>query len=141
MGLAKMLPRSDMLVVTTPSKTVQNVAARVASMARSYYLRIAGVIENMSSFITEEGKTYQIFGTGGGEQLARELGVPLLGSIPIDEKVSEGSDNGIPVILKTGHAADAMKAIVDVIISDAIPLNKITDCTVYSDEGTPVDIN
>ena len=62
-------------------------------------------------------------------------------SIPIDEKVSEGSDNGIPVILKTGHATDAMKAIVDVIISDAIPLNKITDCTVYSDEGTPVDIN
>lgn len=141
MGLAKMLPRSDMLVVTTPSKTVQNVAARVASMARSYYLRIAGVIENMSSFVTEEGKSYPIFGTGGGEQLARELGVPLLGSIPIDEKVSEGSDNGIPVILGTGHAADAMKAIVDVIISDAIPLHKITDCTVYSDEGTPVDIN
>ena len=56
MGLAKMLPRSDMIVVTTPSKTVQTVASRVASMAQSYYLRIAGVIENMSSFINEEGK-------------------------------------------------------------------------------------
>ena len=65
MGLAKMLPRSDMIVVTTPSKTVQTVASRVASMAQSYYLRIAGVIENMSSFINEEGKQYDIFGSGG----------------------------------------------------------------------------
>ena len=67
MGLAKMLPRSDMIVVTTPSKTVQTVATRVASMAQSYYLRIAGVIENMSAFINEEGNRYEIFGTGGGE--------------------------------------------------------------------------
>ena len=81
MGLAKMLPRSDMIVVTTPSKTVQTVATRVASMAQSYYLRIAGVIENMSAFINEEGNYYEIFGTGGGEKLAQELGVPLLLSL------------------------------------------------------------
>ena len=113
MGLAKMLPRSDMIVVTTPSKTVQTVATRVASMAQSYYLRIAGVIENMSFFVNEEGKQYNIFGSGGGEKLAHDLGVPLLGSIPIDPFVSDGSDTGTPVILGEGYAADALKSIVD----------------------------
>ena len=141
MGLAKMLPRSDMIVVTTPSKTVQNVAARVANMARSYYLRIAGVIENMSFFINEGGEKYYIFGKGGGNQLAEELGVPLLGSIPIDEKVSEGSDQGNPVILTTGQASEALNQIVDVIVSDAIPLNKVTDCSAYIERETAVELN
>mgnify|MGYP006105586415 CR=1 FL=1 len=141
MGLAKMLPRSDMIVVTTPSKTVQNVAARVANMARSYYLRIAGVIENMSFFVNENGEKYHIFGKGGGSQLAEELGVPLLGSIPIDEKVSEGSDQGKPVILAEGQASQSLNQIVDVIVSDAIPLNKITDCSAYIEQETAVELN
>lgn len=141
MGLAKMLPRSDMIVVTTPSKTVQAVASRVASMAQSYYLRIAGVIENMSSFITEEGKQYEIFGSGGGIQLAQELGVPLLGSIPIDPVVSEGSDNGLPVILKEGYASDALNAIVDEIIHSAVPRINPLDCTAHNTIETSVSIN
>ena len=141
MGLAKMLPRSDMIVVTTPSKTVQNVAARVADMARSYYLRIAGVIENMSYFITEDGEKYFIFGKGGGTDLAEELGVPLLGSVPIDENVSKGSDQGSPVILSDGQASSALNDIVDVIISDAVPLNTITDCSAYIEQETAVKLN
>ena len=141
MGLAKMLPRSDMIVVTTPSKTVQTVASRVASMAQSYYLRIAGVIENMSSFINEEGKQYDIFGSGGGMQLAKDLGVPLLGSIPIDPIVSEGSDNGSPVILKDGYAADALNEIVDEIMVSAVPRINPLDCTAHNTIETSVSIN
>ncbi|OUV78701.1 MAG: hypothetical protein CBC90_01165 [Acidimicrobiaceae bacterium TMED130] len=139
MGLAKMLPRSDMIVVTTPSKTVQTVATRVASMAQSYYLRIAGVIENMSFFVNEEGKQYNIFGSGGGEKLAHDLGVPLLGSIPIDPFVSDGSDTGIPVILGEGHAADALKSIVDEIIA-AVPKINPLDCTAHTSMETSVTI-
>ena len=140
MGLAKMLPRSDMIVVTTPSKTVQTVATRVASMAQSYYLRIAGVIENMSFFLNEEGKQYNIFGSGGGEKLAHDLGVPLLGSIPIDPFVSDGSDTGIPVILGEGHAADALKSIVDEIIA-AVPKINPLDCTAHTSMETSVTIS
>ncbi|MEC7924690.1 MAG: P-loop NTPase [Actinomycetota bacterium] len=141
MGLAKMLPRSDMIVVTTPSKTVQNVAARVANMARSYYLRIAGVIENMSFFINEKGEKYHIFGEGGGRKLAADLGVPLLGEIPIDENVSKGSDQGKPVILTEGQASQALNSIVDVIIDDAVPLNKLSDCSAYIEQETAVELN
>ena len=139
MGLAKMLPRSDMIVVTTPSKTVQTVARRVASMAQSYYLRIAGVIENMSFFVNEEGKQYNIFGSGGGEKLAHDLGVPLLGSIPIDPFVSDGSDTGTPVILGEGYAADALKSIVDEIIA-AVPKINPLDCTAHTSMETSVTI-
>ena len=140
MGLAKMLPRSDMIVVTTPSKTVQTVATRVASMAQSYYLRIAGVIENMSFFVNEEGKQYNIFGSGGGEKLAHDLGVPLLGSIPIDPFVSDGSDTGTPVILGEGYAADALKSIVDEIIA-AVPKINPLDCTAHTSMETSVTIS
>jgi ATP-binding protein involved in chromosome partitioning len=139
MGLAKMLPRSDMIVVTTPSKTVQTVATRVASMAQSYYLRIAGVIENMSAFINEDGKEYNIFGSGGGEKLAQELGVPLLGSIPIDPFVSDGSDNGVPAILGEGHAAKALNSIVEEVIS-AVPRINPLDCTAHGSLETSVSI-
>ena len=140
MGLAKMLPRSDMIVVTTPSKTVQTVATRVASMAQSYYLRIAGVIENMSAFINEEGNRYEIFGTGGGEKLAQELGVPLLGSIPIDLFVSNGSDTGVPVILGEGYAADSLNLIVDEVLAAVPKINPI-DCTAHGSLETSVTIS
>ena len=140
MGLAKMLPRSDMIVVTTPSKTVQTVATRVASIAQSYYLRIAGVIENMSAFINEEGNYYEIFGTGGGEKLAQELGVPLLGSIPIDPFVSNGSDSGVPVILGEGHAAESLNLIVDEVLA-AVPKVNPIDCTAHGTLETSVTIS
>ena len=86
MGLARMLPRTEMLVVTTPPLAAQKVAARAADIARRGYLRVAGVIENMSDFTCEHGTTYSLFGTGGGARLAGELGVPSSApspSIPI----------------------------------------------------------
>lgn len=129
MGLAKMLPRADMIVVTTPAKTAQSVAVRVGSMARSYYLRIAGVIENMTAFVNEEGKVYELFGSGGGEALAAELGVPLLGSIPIDAEVASGGDAGEPTVLGTGPAAEALQAVVDTIVEEAVPPLEMAGCS------------
>ncbi len=129
MGLAKMLPRADMIVVTTPAKTAQSVAVRVGSMARSYYLRIAGVIENMTAFVNEEGKVYELFGSGGGEELAEELGVPLLGKVPIDAAVAHGGDNGNPIVLGEGPAAQAFQDMVAVIVEEAIPPTEMAGCT------------
>ena len=129
MGLAKMLPRADMIVVTTPAKTAQSVAVRVGNMARSYYLRIAGVVENMSAFVNEDGKRYELFGTGGGEELSAELGVPLLGSIPIDAEVAAGGDSGDPTVLGTGPAAEALQEIVDRIVEEAIPPLEMAGCS------------
>ncbi len=129
MGLAKMLPRADMIVVTTPAKTAQAVAVRVGSMARSYYLRVAGVVENMTAFVNEEGKTYELFGSGGGDELAAELGVPVLGRIPIDTAVAAGGDEGRPTVLGTGPAAEAFAALVTTIVDDAIPPVDMEGCT------------
>jgi hypothetical protein len=83
MGLARMLPRTEVLVVTTPPVAAQKVAARTADMARKGYLRVAGVIENMSDFTCEHGTTYALFGSGGGARLAADVGVPLIGRIPL----------------------------------------------------------
>ncbi|HET9731904.1 MAG TPA: P-loop NTPase, partial [Acidimicrobiales bacterium] len=73
MGLARMLPRAEMLIVTTPALAAQKVAARAADMARKGYLRVAGVIENMSGFVCDHGERYDLFGSGGGERLAAEI--------------------------------------------------------------------
>ena len=101
MGLAKMLPRAEMLIVTTPARAAQKVAARVADMGRKNFLRIVGVIENMSELVTADGDRHAVFGTGGGEELANEVGVPLLVRIPIDAAVAQGCDRGEPAVLRT----------------------------------------
>lgn len=135
MGLAKMLPRADMIVITTPARTAQSVAVRVGSMARSYYLRIAGVIENMTAFVNEEGKVYELFGSGGGQMLSDELGVPLLGRIPIDAALSAGGDKGDPIVLGAGPSADALNEIVDLIMNEAIPPMEMAGCSARMLEG------
>ena len=104
MGLARLLPRTELLVVTTPPVAAQKVAARAADMARRGYLRVAGVIENMSDFTCEHGTTYALFGSGGGERLAHGLGVPLIGSIPLHPDLAAGGDAGVPVAM-AGDAA------------------------------------
>ena len=111
MGLAKMLPRAEMIVVTTPAVAAQKVAARVVDMGRKNYLRIVGVIENMSYLVTPDGDRHAVFGAGGGEALASEVGVPLLGQIPLEPAVADGSDTGEPVSLSEGGAADAFKSV------------------------------
>ncbi|HLN07187.1 MAG TPA: Mrp/NBP35 family ATP-binding protein, partial [Acidimicrobiales bacterium] len=92
MGLARMLPRTEVLIVTTPNEAAQKVAGRAADMARRGHVRVAGVIENMSAFTCEHGETYAILGTGGGRRLADEIGVPLVGSVPLDARVAAGGD-------------------------------------------------
>jgi ATP-binding protein involved in chromosome partitioning len=99
MGLARMLPRAEMIVVTTPPVAAQKVAARTADMARKGYLRVAGVIENMSDFVCEHGTSYALFGSGGGGRLAADIGVPLIGQVPLHPSVSAGGDAGTPVAL------------------------------------------
>jgi len=98
MALARLLPQAEMVVVTTPQIAAQKVAARVADMARRSHMPIVGVIENMAGFTTESGEHHEIFGSGGGETLSHDLGVPLLGSVPIDPFVASGGDTGQPVV-------------------------------------------
>lgn len=97
MALARLLPQSEMVVVTTPQQAAQRVAARVADMARRSHLPVVGVVENMSGFTTEEGKHYELFGSGGGQRLADDLGVPLIAQVPLDPLVVAGGDDGAPV--------------------------------------------
>ncbi|MET0728331.1 MAG: Mrp/NBP35 family ATP-binding protein [Acidimicrobiales bacterium] len=129
MGVAKLLPRAEVLVVTTPAQAAQKVASRAVSMARKSYLRVVGVIENMSSFTCEHGTTYALFGEGGGAELAADAGVPLLGQVPLEPAVATGGDNGEPVALGEGAAAEAFRAIADQILNDAIPPVEMAGCS------------
>jgi ATP-binding protein involved in chromosome partitioning len=129
MGLARMLPRAEMLIVTTPAVGAQKVAARAADMARKTYLRIAGVIENMSSFTCDHGESYALFGEGGGAALAADIGSPLLGQIPLEAEVSAGGDTGAPVALGEGPAAEAFRAIATRLVEEAIPPVDMAGCT------------
>jgi len=129
MGVAKLLPRAEVLVVTTPARAAQKVASRSVAMARKSFLRVAGVIENMSSFTCEHGTTYNLFGEGGGAELAADAGVPLLGQVPLEPAVSAGGDAGEPVVLGDGAAADAFRAIADRILTEAIPPVEMAGCS------------
>ncbi|NNC90947.1 MAG: Mrp/NBP35 family ATP-binding protein [Acidimicrobiia bacterium] len=98
MALSRLLPQAEMVVVTTPQRTAQKVAARVADMARRSFMPVIGVIENMAGFTTPSGEHFKLFGEGGGRELADELGIPLIGSIPLDPFVVAGGDGGDPVV-------------------------------------------
>ncbi|WP_051062341.1 P-loop NTPase [Ilumatobacter nonamiensis] len=131
MGLARMLPRTDVVIVTTPAKAAQQVAARAADMARKGFLRVAGVIENMGPVTAADGTVTAMFGSGGGQHLADSIGVPLLGSIPLDAGVAAGGDSGLPVALdQPDNAASAIyRELTDVIIDDVAPPVAIADCS------------
>ena len=129
MGLAKMLPQAEMLVVTTPALAAQKVAIRVANMGRANYLRIAGVIENMGAYVAPDGSHHELFGAGGGETLADQIGSPLLGSIPLDGAVAAGGDTGQPIALGDGPAADAYREIVERIVTEAAPPVDMAGCS------------
>jgi ATP-binding protein involved in chromosome partitioning len=117
-----------MLIVTTPALAAQKVAVRAADMARKGYLRVAGVVENMSGFVCEHGERYDLFGSGGGERLAHEIGAPLLARIPLQPAVSAGGDAGEPAALGAGPAADSFAALVDEVLRVA-PVVEMADCT------------
>jgi ATP-binding protein involved in chromosome partitioning len=98
MTLAQLLPQSKFVIVTTPQPVAQKVARRAAQMAEKLKLEIAGVIENMSAFVTPTGERYEIFGEGGGHLLAEELEVPLLAQVPLTLALRAQSDAGVPLV-------------------------------------------
>ena len=97
-SLGQLLPRAEVVVVTTPQRLAQDVAARAASMAQKTNMRLLGVVENMSG---------DVFGSGGGEELARDLDVPLLGTVPLDPVLREQGDAGAPVVSAQPNAVSA----------------------------------
>jgi ATP-binding protein involved in chromosome partitioning len=99
MTLAQLLPQAKFVIVTTPQPAAQKVARRAAEMAIKVNLEIGGVVENMSGFVTPTDERYPIFGEGGGQQLADELDVPLLGTVPLTIPLRERSDEGTPLVL------------------------------------------
>jgi ATP-binding protein involved in chromosome partitioning len=111
MTLAQLLPQAKFLIVTTPQPVAQKVARRSAEMATKLKLEIAGVIENMSAFVTPSGERFAIFGEGGGQLLAEELEVPLLAKIPLTLALREQSDSGVPVVFSNPDdpAAQALR--------------------------------
>ena len=98
MTLAQLLPQAKFLMVTTPQPAAQTVAKRGADMAAKFDLELLGVIENMSGFTTPDGERFTIFGEGGGQQLADELDIPLLGKVPLSEPLREHADAGTPLV-------------------------------------------
>jgi ATP-binding protein involved in chromosome partitioning len=110
MTLAQLLPQARFVIVTTPQPAAQKVAARAADTAKRFDLEIAGVVENMSGFVTPSGERFTIFGEGGGQQLADDLDVPLLGKIPLQEELRIGADEGRPLVL-TDPDAPASQAL------------------------------
>ncbi|NNE11468.1 MAG: P-loop NTPase [Ilumatobacter sp.] len=122
MGLARLLPRTAMVIVTTPAIAAQKVAQRAADMAKRSFLPIVGVIENMSAFTCEHGQTYELFGAGGGEALAADIDVPLLGQVPLEPAVAAGNDAGAPVAVDgDGRAAGVFRSIADRIVAEIAP--------------------
>jgi ATP-binding protein involved in chromosome partitioning len=101
LSMAQYLPRAELFVVTTPQPAAQRVAQRSATMARHQQVNmtVQGVIENMSWFTGDDGKRYEIFGSGGGQELADSLSVPLLGQIPLVPALREGMDIGLPITI------------------------------------------
>ncbi|MEX0620576.1 MAG: Mrp/NBP35 family ATP-binding protein [Solirubrobacterales bacterium] len=112
MTLAQLLPQAKVAIVTTPQPAAQSVARRSADMAEKVDLEVIGVIENMAGFTTPTGETFSIFGKGGGKLLADDLGVPLLGTIPLSEELREHADEGRPLVIDQPDSP-AGKAIIE----------------------------
>jgi ATP-binding protein involved in chromosome partitioning len=131
MALGRILPRAEVLVVTTPALAAQKVAVRVADMARRSYLKVLGVIENMSTFTCGHGQSYALFGSGGGQTLAEDLGVPLLAQVPLEPEVSAANDAGRPlsVAAPASKAGSAFAAAADRIADELLPPVDMAGCT------------
>jgi ATP-binding protein involved in chromosome partitioning len=114
MSLGQLLPRAEALVVTTPQPAAQQVAVRAAQMAQKTGMRVVGAVENMSYLA---GTGQEIFGSGGGQRLAQEIGVPLLGRIPLDPVLRESADDGLSVleVAPDSESAQAIMALAEVV--------------------------
>ena len=143
MALARLLPQAEMLVVTTPALSAQKVAVRVADMARRSHMPIVGVVENMGAFTAPDGQQWSFFGEGGGERLAADLGVPLLGSVPLEPAVSAGGDAGEPVTGdgSGGPAAAVFEQITERLVAEICPPVDMGTCTARMDGPIPVTLS
>ncbi|MDQ3177125.1 MAG: Mrp/NBP35 family ATP-binding protein [Actinomycetota bacterium] len=122
-SLSQYLPRGEVFIVTTPQPAAQEVAKLSAAMAAKVNLEVRGVIENMSWFIGDDGKRYELFGAGGGAALADELGVPLLAQLPLIPALREGGDTGRPItaVDPDSEAARAFTALAERVAVDLRP--------------------
>ena len=141
MGLARMLPRTDLIIVTTPAVSAQKVAVRAADMARRSFLRVAGVIENMSAFTCEHGTSYPLFGEGGGRALANDIGAELLGQIPLEPAMAHGGDVGEPIaITGTSAAAAAFAEIARHIVATTVSAAELSACSARDESVVAVAV-
>jgi ATP-binding protein involved in chromosome partitioning len=145
MTLAQLLPQAQFVIVTTPQATAQKVARRSAHMAHKVDLEIGGVIENMSGFTTPSGERFAIFGEGGGQELADELDVPLLGRVPLTMPLREQADGGVPLVVEDPDdpASQAIRQVARGLIAMApfelpvLPLVEVAPAGVAAGNGTP----
>jgi ATP-binding protein involved in chromosome partitioning len=126
LSLAQFLPRAELYVVTTPQPAAQKVAQRAAFMAEKVRLDVKGVIENMSWFTGDDGTRYELFGSGGGQELAERIDVPLLGKVPLVPQLREGGDDGRPIVAVApdSEAAQAFAAIAERVDVELAPTRR-----------------
>jgi ATP-binding protein involved in chromosome partitioning len=143
MTLAQLLPQARFLIVTTPQQTAQKVARRSAHMADKVDLEIMGVVENMSSFTTPSGERFTIFGEGGGQELADEIDVPLLGKVPLTMPLREQADGGLPLVIENPDdpASQAIRQVARGLIAmspaAALPLLPLVEVASSGPAGSP----
>ena len=129
LSLSQFLPKSELIVVTTPQPAAQKVAQRAAYMAEKVNLSVRAVIENMSWFRGDDGKRYDIFGSGGGEALAEGLDVPLLGQIPLLQELREGGDTGSPITVAdpNSEAANVFAEMARLLTEEYLPTRRYNE--------------
>jgi ATP-binding protein involved in chromosome partitioning len=122
-SLSQYLPRAEVYVVTTPQPAAQQVARLSAAMAAKVNMKVRGIVENMAWFTGDDGKRYEIFGAGGGQALADELDVPLLGQVPLVPVLREGGDTGVPIVVGApdSEAAQAFRTMAERIDVELAP--------------------
>ena len=129
LSIAQFLPKAELIVVTTPQAAGQKVAQRAAYMAEKGNLQIRAVVENMSWFRGEDEKRYDIFGSGGGEALANELDVPLLGQVPLVTELREGGDVGRPIVVSNpeSEAASIFREMARLLTEEYLPTRRYNE--------------
>tara|TARA_Y100000814_G_scaffold99638_1_gene69242 strand:+ start:708 stop:1850 length:1143 start_codon:yes stop_codon:yes gene_type:complete len=129
LSIAQFLPKAELIVVTTPQPAAQKVAQRAAYMAEKVNLQISAVVENMSWFRGEDEKRYDIFGSGGGEALANELDVPLLGQVPLVTELREGGDVGRPIVVSNpeSEAASIFREMARLLTEEYLPTRRYNE--------------
>ncbi len=129
LSIAQFLPKSELIVVTTPQPAAQKAAQRAAYMAEKVNLQVRAVVENMSWFRGEDDKRYDIFGSGGGECLANELDVPLLGQVPLVTELREGGDVGRPIVVSDpdSEAATVFSEMARLLTEEYLPTRRYNE--------------